>query len=106
MRSTSFVTRNHRGKGEVWYQGAVFNEQAASKIIDQIGLKSPADWIDLPEEMEFQIRNGASSSYTFVLNYSETPASIHLHETKTDLLSGKTLSGEVTLEGFGVLILH
>ncbi|WP_342447598.1 Beta-galactosidase C-terminal domain [Paenibacillus etheri] len=53
-----------------------------------------------------QIRSGASSSYTFLLNYSETPVSIHLHETKTDLLNGTTLSGEVTLEGFGVLVLH
>ncbi|AIQ33891.1 beta-galactosidase [Paenibacillus sp. FSL R5-0345] len=100
------VTRNHRGKGEVWYHGAVFNEQAASIIIDQIGLQSPAEWIELPAEVELQIRSAANSSYTFLLNYSETPASIHLHETKTDLLSGTTLSGEVTLEGFGVLILH
>ncbi|WP_342447596.1 beta-galactosidase [Paenibacillus etheri] len=42
------VTRNRRGKGEVWYHGAVFNEQAASVIIDQIGLKSPVEWLELP----------------------------------------------------------
>ncbi len=100
------VTRNRRGKGEVWYYGAVFNEQAASVIIDQLGLQSPVDWIELPEEVELQIRSGASSSYTFLLNYSETPASIHLHETKTDLLSGATLSGDVILDGFGVWVLH
>lgn len=100
------VTRNRRGKGEVWYHGAVFNEQTASMIIDQIGLQSPVDWLVLPEDVELQVRNGASSSYTFLLNYSEAPASIHLHETKKDLLSGTTLSGEVTMEGFGVLVLH
>lgn len=100
------VTRNRRGKGEVWYYGAVFNEQAASKIIDQIDLQTPAPWLELPEEVELQIRRDASSSYTFLLNYSETPAVIKLHETKTDLLSGDTLSGEVTLEGFGVLVLY
>lgn len=100
------VTRNRRGKGEVWYYGAVFNEQAASIIIDQVGLQSPVDWLVLPEDVELQVRNGTSSSYTFLLNYSEVPASIHLYETKTDLLSGTTLSGEVTLEGFGVLVLH
>lgn len=100
------VTRNRRGKGEVWYYGAVFNEQAASKIIDQIGLQSPADWIELPEEVELQVRTKASSSYAFLLNYSETPVAIHLLETKTDLLSGKTLSGEVIMEGFGVYVLH
>lgn len=100
------VTRNRRGKGEVWYHGAVFNEQAASIIIEQIGLQSPVDWLVLPEDVELQVRNGTSSSYTFLLNYSEAPVAIHLHETKIDLLSGTTLLGEVTLEGFGVLVLH
>lgn len=100
------VTRNHRGKGEVWYYGAVFNEQAASKIIEQIDLQSPVDWIDLPEEIELQIRRDDSYSYIFLLNYSEEPAVIQLHEAKTDLLSGDTLSGEVSLEGFGVLVLY
>ncbi|MGE7615046.1 beta-galactosidase [Paenibacillus sp. NPDC101420] len=100
------VTRNRRGKGEVWYYGAVFNEEAASIIIDQVSLQSPVDWLVLPEDVELQVRNGTSSSYTFLLNYSEAPVAIHLHETKMDLLSGTTLSGEVTLEGFGVLILH
>lgn len=100
------VTRNRRGKGEVWYYGAVFNEQAASIIIDQVSLQSPVDWLVLPEDVELQVRNGTSSSYTFLLNYSEAPVAIHLHETKMDLLSGTTLSGEVTMEGFGVLILH
>ncbi|OMD67356.1 beta-galactosidase [Paenibacillus odorifer] len=100
------VTRNRRGKGEVWYYGAVFNEQAAAEIINLIDLQSPVDWLELPEEVELQVRTGASSSYAFLLNYSETPVTIHLHETKTDLLSGTTLSGEVLLEGFGVLVLN
>ncbi|OMD55410.1 MULTISPECIES: beta-galactosidase [Paenibacillus] len=100
------VTRNRRGKGEVWYYGAVFNEQAAAEIINLIDLQSPADWLELPEEVELQVRTGASSSYAFLLNYSETPVTIHLRETKTDLLSSTTLSGEVLLEGFGVLVLN
>ncbi|OMD73039.1 MULTISPECIES: beta-galactosidase [Paenibacillus] len=100
------VTKNRRGKGEVWYYGAVFNEQAAAEIINLIDLQSPADWLELPEEVELQVRTGASSSYAFLLNYSETPVTIHLRETKTDLLSGTTLSGEVLLEGFGVLVLN
>lgn len=61
------VTRNRRGKGEVWYYGAVFNEQAAAEIINLIDLQSPADWLELPEEVELQVRTGASSSYAFCL---------------------------------------
>lgn len=100
------VTRNRRGKGEVWYYGAVFNEQAASIIMDHVGLSSPAEWLELPDEVELQIRSAADVSYTFLLNYNEAPATITLHESRIDLLSGTILSGEVILEGFGVLVLY
>jgi beta-galactosidase len=104
------VTRNLRGKGEVWYYGAVFNEAAVLQIINSLGLKSPAEgYLELPAEVELQIRTGAedaSSGLTFLLNYSEEPAEIRLNQPKKDLLSGQILSGSFTMEGFGVLVLQ
>lgn len=104
------VTRNVRGKGEVWYYGAVFNEQSALQIISSLGLRSPAaGWLELPAEVELQIRAGAgdnTSGLTFLLNYSEEQAVILLKEPKKDLLSGQTLSGTCTMDGFGVLVLQ
>ena len=101
------VTRNHRGKGEVWYYGAVFNEQASSQIIEHLGLRSPAaDWLELPAGVELQIRENQTSKYYFLLNYNEEPATLTLSEDKVDLLSGVSISGTHTLEGFGVLVLH
>ncbi|OKP94865.1 beta-galactosidase [Paenibacillus sp. P46E] len=101
------VTRNKRGKGEVWYYGAVFNADAALKIIDRVNLHSPvAEWLELPSEVELQIRKNENNSYTFLLNFSEEPATLHLKEERTDLLTGATLSGSYTLEGFGVLVLY
>ncbi|MCL6604811.1 MAG: beta-galactosidase [Paenibacillus sp.] len=101
------VTRNLRGDGEVWYYGAVFNEQAAVRIIDHLGLQSPAAaWLELPEGVELQIRQDDTSSYTFLLNYNEEPADLVLKEDKRDLLTGEVISGTHRLEGFGVLVLY
>ncbi|AIQ68777.1 beta-galactosidase [Paenibacillus graminis] len=101
------VTRNRRGKGEVWYYGAVFNAEAAQKIIDSLNLSSPAaEWLELPPEVELQIRNNDKSGYAFLLNYSEEAVTITLKEEKTDLLTGETLSGSCKLEGFGVRVLY
>lgn len=100
------ITRNVRGKGEVWYYGAVFNEEAALKLSNLLKLRSPAaDWLELPREVELQIREGKSTSLTFLLNYSEEPAMIKLKDQKTDLLTGATISGTFTMDGFGVLVL-
>ncbi|WP_438495479.1 beta-galactosidase [Paenibacillus sp. IHBB 3054] len=100
------VTRNLRGKGEVWYYGAVFNEEAATRIIGALNLRSPAEhWLELPSEVELQIRQGESASLTFLLNYSEEPAVISLKEQRTDLLTGESISGTYSMEGFGVLVL-
>lgn len=100
------ITRNVRGKGEVWYYGAVFNEEAALKLSNLLKLSSPAaDWLELPREVELQIREGKSTTLTFLLNYSEEPAMIKLKDQKTDLLTGDTISGSFTMDGFGVLVL-
>ncbi|WP_178021961.1 beta-galactosidase [uncultured Paenibacillus sp.] len=100
------ITRNVRGKGEVWYYGAVFNEEAALKLSNLLKLSSPAaDWLELPREVELQIREGKSTTLTFLLNYSEEPAMIKLKDQKTDLLTGDTISGTFTMDGFGVLVL-
>ncbi|CQR55673.1 beta-galactosidase [Paenibacillus riograndensis] len=101
------VTRNRRGKGEVWYYGAVFNAEAAHKILDSLNLSSPAaEWLELPPEVELQIRSNDKSGYAFLLNYSEEAVTITLKEPKTDLLTGEILSGSWKLEGFGVRVLY
>lgn len=100
------VTKNIRGKGEVWYYGAVFNEDAALKMINLLRLSSPAaDWLELPREVELQIRENESTSLLFLLNYSEEPATIKINEHKTDILTGDRLFGTFTMDGFGVLVL-
>ncbi|MEV5026929.1 beta-galactosidase [Paenibacillus sp. LPE1-1-1.1] len=100
------VTKNAFGEGQAWYFGAVFNEASAGQIIDRLGLASPAaGWLTLPQSVELTIREDEDGPLYFLLNYSEQPAAITLSEQKNDLLTGNNLSGSVTLEGYGVVVL-
>jgi beta-galactosidase len=100
------VTRNRLGAGEAWYYGAVFNDAAADQIIDLLGLASPTqEWLQLPMQVELAVREDESGPLHFLLNYSEQPAVVTISQPKTDLLTGRQLSGEVTLEGYGVVVL-
>ncbi|RUS48702.1 beta-galactosidase [Cohnella sp. AR92] len=113
------VTRNRFGAGEAWYYGAVFHEQAAARIIELLGLRSPANgWMKLPESVELAIRGSAEANgndsdgrpgapaTAFLLNYEEKPAKLTFLRPTEELLSGQVLQGEVELEGFGVLLLR
>ncbi|WP_138754265.1 beta-galactosidase [Paenibacillus sinopodophylli] len=100
------VTKNAFGEGQAWYFGAVFNDEAAEQIIDRLGLAAPtASWLSLPPDVELAIREGEDGPLYFLLNFSEQPAAITLKESKTDVLTGNTLNGSVSLEGFGVVVL-
>ncbi|ANE48380.1 beta-galactosidase [Paenibacillus swuensis] len=100
------VTRNAFGQGEAWYFGAVFTAAAAGRVIDALGLQSPsAAWLQLPPSVELIVREGEAGTLHFLLNYSEEAAVIQVSGERTELLSDTPLSGDVTLPGYGVMIL-
>jgi beta-galactosidase len=102
------LTRNRVGQGSAYYYGAVFNLDAASELIRQLGLASPVgDWLELPRAVELCIRERAETSerLIFLLNYSDADQTITLHRTATDLLTEQPLHGQVTLAPFDVRIL-
>lgn len=101
------VTRNSFGQGYAWYYGAVFNEEAASRILEESGIVSPVcDWLQLPPQVELAIRQDDRGPVCFLLNYNEEPATISLAKSKRDLLTGTELIGEAVIEPFGVMVLE
>jgi beta-galactosidase len=101
------VTRNSFGQGYAWYYGAVFDEEAAARILEESGIVSPvSDWLQLPPQVELAIRQDDRGPVYFLLNYNEEPATISLAESKRDLLTGAKLIGEAVIEPFGVMVLE
>jgi beta-galactosidase len=102
------LARNQVGSGSAYYYGAVFNLEAATALITQLGLVSPVGaWLDLPQPVELCIRAQPDSRerLIFLLNYSAADQIVTLHKDIDDALSGERLSGSILLEPFGVRIL-
>ena len=102
------LVRNNYGEGQVFYFGAVFNQEVAAALARQIGLTSPAaDWLQLPRPVELALRARPETGeqLIFLLNYSHEPQTIEVRTGVTDVLAGKRLNGTVEMEPFGVCVL-
>ena len=104
-KAAALVSHSY-GKGTVYYLGSAFSEDTAEKLL----LKMPAVfedawWLNLPPEVELTIRGAGEEKFYFLLNYKPVPISASLTESAVDLLTGKELSGEITIPPYGVLVL-
>lgn len=103
------VTLNRYGRGCALYIAAHgdndFYAAIHASLISSLGLRR-AIATDLPEGVSATMREKDGKTYVFVQNYSNESRDIDLGATpRTDLLSGKVLSGKVTLTPYGVLVL-
>jgi beta-galactosidase len=103
------LVRNTVGIGSAYYYGAVFNVDAATALIDRLGLLSPVgDWLDLPQHVELCIRERAETGerVIFLLNYSDAEQTITLHKAVADVLAEQQVHGAIVLAPFDVRILQ
>jgi beta-galactosidase len=100
------LSRRSCGLGQVWYYGAAYSEPIVEAILDEIELVSPAaEWLTLPAEVEFGIRASATESYSFLLNYTDEPLTIHVQQAAIDIITGAQQENDVEIPPFGVMIL-
>jgi len=103
------LTRKAHGSGVVYYHGAGFNDVVVNTLIDLCGMHSPADGVmTLPREVELCIRGRpeTGTSLWFLLNYSGSAQPVVLLTRAVNLLTSAPVSGDLTLEPYGVLILE
>lgn len=102
---TSALVCNSYGKGQAWYYGSAFSEEAAQVFLHKLGVASPyKDLVEAPKECELAIRCKNGQKYLFVLNYSKEPVQVTFHKEGTDLYTGEKAAGSKTLEGYGTLV--
>ncbi len=103
------LVRKAHGAGTAYYYGAAFNDDVVRVLIDQCGLRSPADGVvDLPRDVELCIRAHPTTGDTFwfLLNYAGHAQRVTLRGIHYDLLAQETVSGCVTMEPYGVIVLR
>lgn len=96
---------NSFGRGEAYYFGGAFALDTAKVFLEKLGVaEAYGDVISLPESCELAVRRGEEAAYLFVLNYLARPAKLVLKRQLKDLWTGKSETGKIELEGYGVKV--
>jgi beta-galactosidase len=100
------VTLADYGKGKVIYVGTLLEPRFYSDLA-----RRACEWAkvspgpEIPEGMDFALRQGKQHSFRFLLNFSESLKSVALPGKYRDILSGKTFNGQITVPSLDLVVL-
>lgn len=99
------LMRNRFGKGEAYYFGGAFGEDAVQVFLKKLGAAEPyGSVLQLPAGCELAVREKDGKRWLFVLNYLAEQAEITLKRRLRNLLSGEEEEGRILLEKYGVRV--
>ncbi len=103
------LTVNAFGKGKAYYVAArtdgPFLADLYGKLVSELAIERVLD-TELPAGVTAQLRTDGSTRFIFLQNYNRNEVALTLDGEYTDLLSGDTLSGSITLERYAVRVLQ
>ena len=102
------LTVNAHGAGVAYYLAARSEARLLSafygRLIAELGLR-PALPAELPHGVTAQLRTDGQRNYIFLMNFNEGEAQISLDKDYIDALTGAEVSGTVSLDAYGVMVL-
>jgi len=100
------ITLNTFGKGKAFYVGTYLNAENIPLLLPEIFKHKPvAKQIVAPAYVESSIRHRKHERTLFVLNHYYEPQEISFAGTGRELLTGKVISGKLSLEPLGVAVI-
>ena len=100
------ICRKAVGDGCVIHVGGVLTEETARYLMNALNLSEPfADLFDLPETVEAVKRTRDGKDWYFLLNYLPEEAPVTFRRPFRELLSEKTVEGQVKMAPYGVMVL-
>ncbi|HBU81309.1 MAG TPA: beta-galactosidase [Paenibacillus sp.] len=102
------VTRNTFGQGEAWYVASDPEDRFLDDLLGQLAAAKNIDsLLNTPEGVEVTARTKDGQQYLFVMNHNAAAQSYDLGKAKAhDLLTDRSLSGTIEIEGRGVQLLE
>ncbi|PLK73157.1 beta-galactosidase [Rhizobium sp. TH135] len=102
------ITRRKVGKGEVIYLATYLTPELVQTLDEEVLTPRSIDPLveQLPTGVEVSLRSSEDHKLLFVLNTLETPTTVRGLPAGSDLLSGRAVSGEEALEGYGCLVIN
>jgi beta-galactosidase len=100
------ITLKHSGAGKVIYVGtsltAAGQDLLMSKVLAEAGI---APGIPSLENVEIIRRVHDGHDYWFILNHNATPCEVQLPASGIDVITNRSLTGKITIDGFEVLVI-
>lgn len=100
------ITLKQAGAGKVFYVGTSLtpagHDLLMGKVLVEAGIPPG---IPSPENVEIVRRVHDEHDYWFILNHNATPCEIQLPASGIDLITNRSLTGTITIEGFEVLVI-
>ncbi len=102
------ITVNRIGKGLVFYVGCDLDSVALGILLQSITQQAGVMPMlpDSPPNLEILHRKKQGRSHWILMNHGRDSISVPLGEGLVDRLTGKVVSGDCRLEGFGVAVLQ
>jgi beta-galactosidase len=102
------LTVNTYGSGKAFYIAArtkgAFLSDLYKRLVAEAGIQRVIE-SELPAGVTAQLRTDGERRFVFLMNFNESEATVVLDRDYTDLLTGKSCDGSVSLPPFGVLVL-
>jgi len=99
------VTLHPLGRGQAVYVGTIpddhFLERLLGWLCEERGITAQ---LTVPQGVEVTVRESEDARFLFLLNGTTEGQRVNVGDGGRDLISGETVSGEVTLDALGVLI--
>ncbi len=102
------ATRRKVGKGQVIYLATYLTDDLVDVLDDVVLAKAGIEPLipNLPAGVEVVMRTAQDRKLLFVLNTLETEQKLENLPSGKDLLTGRDVSGENTIEGYGCLVME
>jgi beta-galactosidase len=101
------MTLNQVGSGKVFYVGTYLSKDNVAAILDQVLAVAGISPVlpDMPEPVEATVRTAAGKRLLFLLNHSVDEQTVMHLPAGTELISGKSVLGKLTLPGKDVAVI-
>jgi beta-galactosidase len=104
------ITVNQFGEGEAYYIAFRTTTDALTDFYGKLAQRAhlkPVIETDLPPGVNVQVRTDGERDYVFIMNFNSDSQSVTLDDSQyTDKLNGQPITGQVSLEPYGVRILE
>jgi beta-galactosidase len=100
------ITSHSLGKGKAIYLGSHLEPSVLGRVlVTLLTANGITQSLSIPSGVEITVRHDGSQRWTYLLNHTSKTVDMPLKNTYRDILSGKSVSGSVSLEPYGVKLL-